>query len=76
MARAKQCKCGRNWVPVYYGNSGTTEIRLACPVVREAWGDDPYVWRRTVRGHQFVITTTPEHQATGCCNIWEVHNRP
>lgn len=50
------CRCGRPWVRVHHDNSGTTEIRRACPRVADTWsGIDYYSWRALPSGHQFVV---------------------
>jgi hypothetical protein len=60
-----RCRCGEQMQPVYIRNSGTTEVRQACP----KWGGAP--WKQN-NGHQYVLTTTWEHAITGCCNLQEV----
>lgn len=67
------CKCGLAWVSVWHENSGTTDVTLACPVIRDEWAPGgPYGWRHEVPGHQYVITTTAQHAATRCCNVFSV----
>ena len=58
------CRCGTKMEPTYARNSGTTEVLLACP----RWGGKP--WRSN--GHQYLVTTTQEHAAEGCCTLREV----
>ena len=58
------CRCGEAMKPTYVRNSGTTEVCYACP----SWGGAP--WK--ANGHQWLLTTTEEHAAIGCCNIREV----
>lgn len=74
--RSVRCQCGQLWQRCYYENSGTTEIRLACPHLVDYWGDNPYVWRRSLEGHQFVVSSTAEHASTGCCDVWKVCETP
>lgn len=58
------CRCGEKMLPVFIYNSGTTRITAVCPkTFTHPWAEN---------GHQYLVTTTPEHAATGCCNVQRI----
>lgn len=64
------CTCGLPFIPAYFANSGSTRVRAACPEwIAEQRRSD---WYERVPGHEYVVETTPEHAATGCCDIRRV----